>query len=73
MRHDRSNLVSGAIEQLRELVRRQSGRSLTYLRLSLESGREGVFLLGDEFRVAASEQFVAESKVALELETIEVR
>jgi hypothetical protein len=45
---------------LKEIMARHAGRCLTYLHLEIADDKEAVILLGDNFRVAPSEQFVSE-------------
>lgn len=55
----RERLANGAMDRLRDLLRRHNGNSITYLHLDFDDGREAVFLLGDGYRVAPTEAFVA--------------
>jgi len=56
----RSRLENGGLEALKAAIARYRGKSVTYLHLGLDDGREAVLLLGDDFRVTPSEAFVAE-------------
>ncbi|MBF6561050.1 MAG: hypothetical protein IVW56_12230, partial [Candidatus Binataceae bacterium] len=60
IRAPRARLENGEMEQLKELLRRHRGTSITYLHLGFAEGHEAVFLLGDGYRVAPTETFVAE-------------
>jgi len=60
IRAPRARLENGEMAQLKELLRRHRGTSITYLHLGFAEGHEAVFLLGDGFRVAPTETFVAE-------------
>ncbi len=48
-------------------------KSMTYLHLSLEDGREAVILLGDSYRVTPTETFVAEVEQVLAPGAVELR
>src|SRR5579885_3055613 len=56
----RSRLENGGLEALKAALSRYRGKSVTYLHLGLDDGREAVLLLGDDFRVTPSDEFVAE-------------
>jgi DNA polymerase-3 subunit alpha len=56
----RSQLEGGKVAALKEIMARHVGRCLTYLHLEIADDKEAVILLGDDFRVAPSEQFVSE-------------
>jgi DNA polymerase-3 subunit alpha len=60
IRAPRARMANGDLERLKELLRRYSGQSFTYLHLGLEDGNEAVFLLGDDYKVSPTEAFVAE-------------
>ena len=60
IRAPRARMANGDLEKLKELLRRYNGQSITYLHLGLDDGNEAVFLLGDDYRVAPTEAFVAE-------------
>ena len=62
IRAPRARMVNGDLERLKELLRRHSGQSLTYLHLGFDDGREAIFLLGDDYRVAPTEAFVARDR-----------
>jgi hypothetical protein len=66
-------LVNGDLERLKDLLHRHSGQSLTYLHLGFEDGREAIFLLGDGYRVAPSETFVAELEQLLAPNSVQLR
>lgn len=69
----RIQMANGDLEKLKELLRRHSGQSLTYLHLSLDDGNEAVFLLGDDYKVAPTEAFVAEVKQLLSSDAVQLR
>ena len=48
-------------------------RSITYLLLGFDDGREAVFLLGDGFRLAPTEGFVAEVEQLLSANAVQLR
>jgi DNA polymerase-3 subunit alpha len=60
IRVPRSRLENGGLDALRGALERYRGKSLTYLHLGLDDGREAVLLLGDTFRVTPNEHFLAE-------------
>ncbi|HZZ07369.1 MAG TPA: DNA polymerase III subunit alpha, partial [Candidatus Binataceae bacterium] len=55
----RERLANGALEELKTLLGRHAGRAITYLHLALDDAHEAVFLLGDSYRVAPTDDFVA--------------
>jgi hypothetical protein len=59
--------------QLKDLLRRYPGASITYLHLGFDDGREAVFLLGDGYRVAPTEGFVAEVEQLLSANAVQLR
>jgi DNA polymerase-3 subunit alpha len=73
IRAPRSRMANGDLERLKELIRRHSGGSLTYLHLGLEGGGEAIFLLGDGYRVAPTETFVAEIQQLLAPDSVQLR
>ena len=56
----RERLANGGLDALKAMLARHSGTSMTYLHLALDDGREAIFLLGDSYRVAPTDEFVAE-------------
>ncbi len=68
-----SRLIDGGLDQLRETLSKYPGRSLTYLHLRMADGREAVLLLGEGFRVAPTEAFVAEIEQVLSPGAVELR
>jgi hypothetical protein len=54
----RERLANGALEELKALLGRHGGRAITYLHLTIDDAREAIFLLGDNYRVTPSEEFV---------------
>jgi DNA polymerase-3 subunit alpha len=73
IRAPRARMANGDLERLKELLRRYSGQSITYLHLGLEDGNEAVFLLGDDYKVAPTEAFVAEIQELLAPDAIQLR
>jgi DNA polymerase-3 subunit alpha len=73
IRTPRSRMENGDLEQLKELLRRHNGNSVTYLHVNLEDGREAVLLLGDDYRVAPTESFVAEVETLLAPNSVQLR
>ncbi len=69
----RIQMANGDLEKLKELLRRHSGQSLTYLHLSLDDGNEAVFLLGEDYKVAPTEAFMAEIKELLSSDAVQLR
>jgi DNA polymerase-3 subunit alpha len=69
----RSRLENGGLEALRAAFSRYRGKSVTYLHLDLDDGREAVLLLGDDFRVTPSEEFVAEMEKLIAPGAVELR
>ncbi|MGA2410911.1 MAG: DNA polymerase III subunit alpha [Candidatus Binataceae bacterium] len=69
----RDRLANGEMDQLKDLLRRYSGTSVTYLHLGLDGGNEAVFLLGDGYRVAPSEAFVAEVEQLIAPNAVQLR
>jgi hypothetical protein len=69
----KSRLIDGGLDQLRETLSKHPGRSLTYLHLEMADGREAVLLLGEGFRVAPTEAFVAEIEQVLSPGAVELR
>ena len=55
----RERLANGALEELKAVLGRHSGRAITYLHLALDDAHEAIFLLGDSYRVAPTDDFVA--------------
>ncbi len=73
IRAPRERLANGEMGQLKELLRRYPGTSITYLHLGFDDGREAVFLLGDGYRVAPTEGFVAEVEQLLAANSVQLR
>ncbi|MGO9263373.1 MAG: DNA polymerase III subunit alpha [Candidatus Binataceae bacterium] len=73
IRAPRARMVNGDLERLKELLRRYSGQSLTYLHLGLDDGNEAIFLLGDDYKVAPTEAFVAELGALLTPGAVQLR
>jgi DNA polymerase III subunit alpha len=69
----RDRMVNGDLERLKELLRRHTGNALTYLHLGLDHGGEAVFLLGDTYRVAPTETFIAEIEQLLAPNAVQLR
>jgi len=73
IRAPRSRMLNGDLERLKELLQRYGGQSLTYLHLGLGDGQEAIFLLGDGYRVAPTESFVAELEHLLAPNSVQLR
>ncbi len=69
----KSRLQNGGLDQLRATLAKYPGRSLTYLHLEVGDGREAVLLLGESFRVAPTEAFIAEIGQVLAPGAVELR
>jgi len=69
----RSRLENGGLDELKAALSRYRGKSLTYLHLGLDDGREAVLLLGDGFRVTPSDAFVAEVEKVLSPGAVELK
>jgi DNA polymerase-3 subunit alpha len=69
----RSRMANGDLEQLKEVLRRHAGKSLTYLHMELDDGGEAIFLLGNDYRVAPTEAFVAEISELLSPDAVQLR
>jgi hypothetical protein len=68
-----SLLDNGGLDALKNKLAQYRGRSLAYLHLGLDDGREAVMLLGDSYRVTPTESFVAELEQILSPGSIELR
>ena len=68
-----SRLENGGLDALKAMLSRYRGKSMTYLHLSLDGGREAVILLGDSYRVTPTETFVAEMEQILSPGAVELR
>jgi DNA polymerase III subunit alpha len=73
IRAPRSRLANGALAQIKQLLQRHNGQSLIYLHLDFDDGREAIFLLGDTYRVAPGEDFVAELEPMIAPGSVELR
>jgi len=73
IRAPRERLANGDMDRLKDLLRRHTGASLTYLHLGFDDGREAIFLLGDGYRVAPTENFVAEVEQLLAPNAVQLR
>jgi len=69
----RSGLDNGGLEALKATLARYRGKSVTYLHLGLEDGREAILLLGDDFRVSPCDAFIAEVEKLLNPGAVELR
>ena len=69
----RSRLENGGLEALKAALGRYRGKSIMYLHLGLDDGREAVLLLGDDFRVAPTDAFVAEMEQLIAPGAVELR
>ncbi|MBV8358100.1 MAG: hypothetical protein JO189_09225, partial [Deltaproteobacteria bacterium] len=72
IRAPRGRIANGELIQIKELLRRHNGQSLIYLHIYFEDGREAIFLLGDAYRVAPTEGFVAELEQMLAPGSVEL-
>jgi hypothetical protein len=66
-------LEKGGLDALKAMLARYRGKSMTYLHLGLDDGREAVMLLGDSYRVTPTDTFVAEMEQILPPGSIELR
>jgi len=66
-------LAADTVERLRSVFAQHSGRSLVYLHLALEGGREAVLLFGDNYRVAPTGEFRAKVEQLLAPGAVELR
>jgi DNA polymerase III subunit alpha len=73
IRAGRDLIANGELERIKELLQRHRGQSLIYLHLDLEDGQQAIFLLGDSYRVAPTEGFVAELENMLMPGSVELR
>jgi DNA polymerase-3 subunit alpha len=73
IRTPRHRLANGEMDRLKDLLRRYSGTSVTYLHLGMDDGNEAIFLLGDGYRVAPTEAFVAEVEQLLAPNAVQLR
>jgi DNA polymerase-3 subunit alpha len=73
IRAPRSRLANGEMDRLKDLLRRYTGTSVTYLHLGMDDGNEAIFLLGDRYRVSPSEAFVAEVEQLLAPNAVQLR
>ena len=69
----RSRIANGELARLKELLRRHNGNALTYLHVGLDEGGEAVFLLGDGYRVAPTEAFIAEIEQLIAPNSVQLR
>jgi DNA polymerase-3 subunit alpha len=69
----RNRLANGEMDRLKDLLRRHTGTSVTYLHLGMDDGNEAIFLLGDRYRVSPSEAFVAEVEQLLAPNAVQLR
>jgi DNA polymerase III subunit alpha len=69
----RHRMANGELEQLKQLLRRHNGNALTYLHVGLDDGGEAVFLLGDGYRVAPTETFIAEIEQLIAPDSVQLR
>ena len=66
-------LENGGLDALKAMLGRYRGKSMTYLHLGLDDGREAVMLLGDSYRVTPTDTFVAEMERILAPGAVELR
>jgi len=67
------SLADETVDRLRTVFAHHSGRSVVFLHLALDSGREAVLLFGDNYRVAPTDEFRAEVEQLLAPGTVELR
>ncbi|HXM88512.1 MAG TPA: OB-fold nucleic acid binding domain-containing protein, partial [Candidatus Acidoferrum sp.] len=68
-----NRLANGGLDALKAMLTRYRGKSMTYLHLGLDDGREAVMLLGDSYRVTPTETFVAELEQIFAPGAVELR
>jgi hypothetical protein len=68
-----ARLDNGGLDALKAMLARYRGKSMTYLHLGLDGGREAVVLLGDSYRVSPTDSFVAEVERILAPGAVELR
>ncbi|MGH7812851.1 MAG: DNA polymerase III subunit alpha [Candidatus Binataceae bacterium] len=68
-----ARLSNGGLEEFKTVLRNHRGKTRAYLHLELGGDRELVLLLGDNFRVAPTDSFVAEVERMLSPGTVELR
>jgi len=73
IRASRERLSNGGLDELRAMLAKYPGRSLTYLHLEVEAGREAVLLLGDTYRVSPTNSFVADVERMLAPGAVQLR
>ncbi|HYL59137.1 MAG TPA: OB-fold nucleic acid binding domain-containing protein, partial [Candidatus Acidoferrales bacterium] len=64
---------NGGLDTLKQILARYRGRSMTYLNLGLDDGREAIILLGDGYRVSPTASFVTDIERVLAPGTVELR
>jgi DNA polymerase-3 subunit alpha len=73
IRAARARLAETELPRLKELLQRHKGQSLIYLHVNFADSVEAIFLLGDNYRVAPTEDFVAELEQILSPDAVELR
>jgi DNA polymerase III subunit alpha len=73
IRAPRDRIANGELARLKELLGRHRGQSLIYLHVDFGEGHEAIFLLGDSYRVAPTETFIAELEAILAPNSVELR
>ncbi len=68
-----SRLENGGLDALKSMLARYRGKSMTYLHVGFEDGREAVMLLGDTYRVTPTDSFIAELEQLLPPGSVELR
>jgi hypothetical protein len=66
-------LENGGLDALKAMLARYRGKSMTYLHLGLDDGREAVMLLGDSYRVTPTERFITELEQIIAPGAVELR
>ncbi len=73
IRAPRTGFDEGSLANLKALLGRYGGGCPIYLHLELDTAREAIFLLGNDFRVAPTEGFVGEVERMLAPGAVELR
>ena len=73
IRTPRTGFDEGSLANLKALFGRYGGGCPIYLHLELDTAREAIFLLGNDFRVAPTEGFVGEVERMLAPGAVELR
>ena len=68
-----SRLSNGGLDAFKAALARHRGKSVTYLHLSLDDGGEAVMVLGDNYRVTATDALIAELERMLSPGAVELK